>query len=204
MRMVKTQKCQRIVRGYVMKRFFGRQFGFCAWATQRCRRFWRKDGARWRSFCNGRRCSYLMMNSEVLSTVMTGRKLIIVVCDNGGYAVIDRLQNFKGNASFNNLFRHCRGKEVPVDFVAHAKSMGADGEQVNNLAQLSAALKRARKSRKTYMIAMRTAKSRWTPGDAWWDVGVPEVSTRKQVRITTLVSAKTTPRRIRAPPRWKL
>ena len=56
--------------------------------------------------------SYLMMNSEVLSTVMTGRKLIIVVCDNGGYAVIDRLQNFKGNASFNNLFRHCRGKEV--------------------------------------------------------------------------------------------
>ena len=135
--------------------------------------------------------SYLMMNSEVLSTVMTGRKLIIVVCDNGGYAVIDRLQNFKGNASFNNLFRHCRGKEVPVDFVAHAKSMGADGEQVNNLAQLSAALKRARKSRKTYMIAMRTAKSRWTPGDAWWDVGVPEVSTRKQVRTAKTTHEKT-------------
>lgn len=131
--------------------------------------------------------SYLMMNSEILSTVMTGRKLIIVVCDNGGYAVIDRLQTFKGGASFNNLFADCRGAEVPVDFVAHAKSMGADGEKVESLAELGEALKRARKSRGTYLIAMRTAKAKWTPGDAWWDVGVPEVSTRKEVR-----QAKTT------------
>lgn len=126
--------------------------------------------------------SYLMMNSEILSTVMTKRKLIIVVCDNGGYAVINRLQNYKGSASFNNLFEDCLGDETPVDFVAHAKSMGADGEFVKDVPALRAALKRARKSKRTYLIAMHTAKARWTPGDAWWDVGVPEVSSRKEVR----------------------
>lgn len=135
--------------------------------------------------------SYLMMNSEILSTVMTGRKLIVIVCDNGGYAVIDRLQQFKGSASFNNLFAHCRGKEVPVDFVAHAKSMGANGETVESLTELNAALKRARQSKATYLIAMRTARSRWTPGDAWWDVGVPEVSTRKEVRKAKTTHEKT-------------
>src|SRR4030095_2408149 len=41
--------------------------------------------------------SYLMMNSDIYSTVLTGHKLIVVVCDNGGYAVINRLQNFKGS-----------------------------------------------------------------------------------------------------------
>ena len=68
--------------------------------------------------------SYLMMNSDILSSVMTKQKLIIVICDNGGYAVINRLQNFKGAASFNNLFADCHQTEpVTIDFVAHAKSL---------------------------------------------------------------------------------
>ncbi|MGI9337380.1 MAG: 3D-(3,5/4)-trihydroxycyclohexane-1,2-dione acylhydrolase (decyclizing) [Gammaproteobacteria bacterium] len=141
--------------------------------------------------------SYLMMNSEILSAVMTGRKLIIIVCDNGGYAIINRLQNFKGGASFNNLFEHCRGREVPVDFVSHAKSMGANGEQVRSLADLTMALKRARQNKGTYVIAMRTAKARWTPGDAWWDVGVPEVSPRKEVRKAKTTHEKTRPKQRR-------
>ena len=126
--------------------------------------------------------SYLMMNSDILSSVMFGLKLIIVVCDNGGYAVINRLQNFKGGASFNNLFEHCHHTTpVTVDFVAHAKSMGADGETVATIAELEEALRRAKAADKTYLISLRTHPHQWTPGDAWWDVGVPEQSPRQEV-----------------------
>ena len=52
--------------------------------------------------------SYLMMNSDIYSSVLTGHKLIVVVCDNGGFAVINRLQNVKGVPSFNNLIEDCR------------------------------------------------------------------------------------------------
>ncbi len=126
--------------------------------------------------------SYLMMNSDVLSTVMTGHKVIFVLCDNGGYAVINRLQAGKGGAEFNNLFRHCEGRAVKVDFVEHAKSMGAGGEWVSDVEGLEDAFGRARRSRDSYLIAIRTDQYEWTGGDAWWDVGVPEVSRRAAVR----------------------
>lgn len=126
--------------------------------------------------------SYLMMNSDILSSVMTRHKLIIVVCDNGGFAVINRLQNFKGAASFNNLFADChQTKPLQVDFVSHAKSMGAEGEEANTMAELEAALTRARAADKTYLICVRSHPSQWTPGDAWWDVGMPEVSRQEGV-----------------------
>lgn len=126
--------------------------------------------------------SYLMMNSDILSSVMFDRKLIIVVYDNGGYAVIDRLQTFKGCASFNNLFADCQNATpVAVDFVAHAKSMGADGEEVGTVKELEAALQRAKQADKTYIVTVRGLPHQWTPNDAWWDVGVPENSARSEV-----------------------
>ena len=51
--------------------------------------------------------SYLMMNSDIYSSVLTAKKLIIIVCDNGGFAVINKLQNNTGNVSFNNLIADC-------------------------------------------------------------------------------------------------
>ena len=56
--------------------------------------------------------SYLMMNSDIYSSVLSGHKLIVILCDNGGFAVIDRLQNFKGSKSFNNLIADSRIKEM--------------------------------------------------------------------------------------------
>jgi len=107
----------------------------------------------------------------------------VVVCDNGGFAVIDRLQNFKGGASFNNLIADCRIKNlVTVDFVKHAESMGAIGENVSSIAELEAAFKRAKAADRTYLIALKIDQYQWTPGDAWWEVGVPEVSGRAEVR----------------------
>ncbi len=127
--------------------------------------------------------SYLMMNSDIYSTVLTGHKLIIVVMDNGGFAVINRLQNFKGSKSFNNLLADCRIKElVEVDFAKHAESMGAIAETVHSIGELEQAFVRAKQTDRTAVIVIKVQPYEWTPGDAWWDVGVPEVSERKEVR----------------------
>ncbi len=127
--------------------------------------------------------SYLMLNSDIYSTVLTGHKMIVIVCDNGGFSVINRLQNFKGSASFNNLLQDCKVENLQgVDFVQHATSMGALGEQVESIVELEAAFKRAKAADRTYVICIKTQPSQWTPGDAWWDVGVPEVSDREEVR----------------------
>ncbi|MBV9636592.1 MAG: 3D-(3,5/4)-trihydroxycyclohexane-1,2-dione acylhydrolase (decyclizing) [Methylobacteriaceae bacterium] len=127
--------------------------------------------------------SYLMMNSDIYSSVLTGHKLIIVVCDNGGFAVINRLQNFKGGASFNNLIKDSRVKQVfPVDFVRHAEAMGALARKVESLNELPAAMEWAKSTDRTTVISVVTDGFIWTAGDAWWDVGVPETSSRGEVR----------------------
>ncbi len=127
--------------------------------------------------------SYLLMNGDILSSVMSGHKLIVVVCDNGGFAVIDRLQRASGNDSFNNLLADCRRvREVKVDFAAHAGALGAVAERVESIADLDAALARARAADRTTVIAIEVAPHEWTPNEAWWEVGVPEVSARPAVR----------------------
>ena len=89
-----------------------------------------------------------------------------------------------GGAPFNNLLEDCRAvRPARVDFVQHARSMGAHAEKVATLADLPGALGRARASDRTAVIVMDTDPHAWTGGDAWWDVGVPEVSEREEVRV---------------------
>ena len=93
--------------------------------------------------------SYLLYNSDIYSSVITNNKLIVIVCDNGGHAVINRLQLYKGGKEFNCLLKSSRTPNlVPVNFANHAKSMGADGEHVKSIAELEDAFKRAQKSKK--------------------------------------------------------
>jgi 3D-(3,5/4)-trihydroxycyclohexane-1,2-dione acylhydrolase (decyclizing) len=126
--------------------------------------------------------TYMMMNSDIYSTVLTGHKIVLIVCDNGGYAVINRLQNGKGGASFNNLIKDCRVKEpFAVDFAKHAESMGALARKVESLADLGAAVDWARTTDRTTVLTIVSDAFTWTPGDAWWDVGVPQVSARESV-----------------------
>ncbi|HUG62642.1 MAG TPA: thiamine pyrophosphate-dependent enzyme, partial [Methylomirabilota bacterium] len=126
--------------------------------------------------------TYMMMNSDIYSTVLAGHKMIVVVCDNGGYAVINRLQNGKGGASFNNLIKDCRVKEpFGVNFAKHAESMGALTRKVESLADLGQAMDWAQTTDRTTVITIVSDAFTWTPGDAWWDVGVPEVSARDSV-----------------------
>lgn len=129
--------------------------------------------------------SYLMSNSDVYSSVLSGHKMILILCDNGGYAVIQRLQEFKGGVPFNNRYEQGtrRASDFEVDFAAHAASMGAHVERVEDLEGLAGAFQRARAADRTAVIVIRTDPYTWTGGDAWWDVGVPEVSEREEVRV---------------------
>jgi 3D-(3,5/4)-trihydroxycyclohexane-1,2-dione acylhydrolase (decyclizing) len=127
--------------------------------------------------------SYLMMNSDLYSSVLSGHKMIAVVCDNGGFAVIDRLQVNQGGASFNNLLADARIERlVAVDFAAHAAAMGCVAETVTTIAELEEALDRAKGADRTAVIVIRTQPHAWTEGGAFWEVGVPEVSDRPSVR----------------------
>ena len=129
--------------------------------------------------------SYLLMNSDIYSSVLSDKKLIICVLDNGGFAVINKLQNNMGNESFNNLIADCPtiSKPFAVDFEAHAAAMGATAETVANPAELGEAFKRAKASDKTYVICMQVDPYEgWTAeGHTWWEVGTPEVSTKESV-----------------------
>jgi 3D-(3,5/4)-trihydroxycyclohexane-1,2-dione acylhydrolase (decyclizing) len=128
--------------------------------------------------------SYLMMNSEIATSVMLGVKLIIVVLDNRGFGCINRLQRATGGESFNNLLEHARHETLPaIDFAAHAASLGAAARKVASLAELEAALKDVRKADRTSVIVIDTDPLASTEaGGHWWDVAVPEVSARAEVR----------------------
>ena len=130
--------------------------------------------------------SYLMLNSDIYSSVLTQKKLIICVLDNGGFAVINKLQNNTGNESFNNLISDCPTVPEPfaVDFEAHARAMGANAETVENPGEFGEAFKRAQAADKTCVIVMKVDPYEgWTTeGHTWWECGTPEVSDSDKVR----------------------
>jgi 3D-(3,5/4)-trihydroxycyclohexane-1,2-dione acylhydrolase (decyclizing) len=130
--------------------------------------------------------SYLMLNSEIATSVMLDQKLVIVVLDNHGYGCINRLQQACGGAPFNNLLKDAvqGASGAPrIDFAAHAASLGALSENVKTIRELEAAMKRARAADRTYVVAIETDPDRTTKeGGWWWEVAVPEVSDREDVR----------------------
>jgi 3D-(3,5/4)-trihydroxycyclohexane-1,2-dione acylhydrolase (decyclizing) len=137
--------------------------------------------------------SYLMMNSDLYSSVLSGHKLIVILCDNGGFAVIDRLQRAQGGESFNNQLDDCRTvTPTRVDFVAHARALGCAAVRVATIADLDEALVRARAATTTSVIVIATDPDAWTEGGAFWEVGVPEVSETGAVRAAreAMVEAK--------------
>ena len=85
--------------------------------------------------------------------------------------------------SFNNQIEDCKiVRQVDVDFAAHAASMGALTRKVESLTDLEDAIRWAKTTDRTTVLVVKTDAYTWTPGDAWWDVGVPEVSTRASVK----------------------
>ena len=130
--------------------------------------------------------SYLMLNSEIATSVMLGAKLIVIVLDNRGYGCIQRLQLASGSPRFNNLLEDCvavGGSDVKIDFAAHARSLGAFAVHVADMAEFRSAMQRARAATQTQVIVIDTSPWRTTDdGGAWWEVAIPEVSERAEVR----------------------
>ena len=124
--------------------------------------------------------SYLMMNSEIATSVAMGARLTVVLVDNRGYGCINRLQGATGGAPFNNLLPDAH---PAVDFRAHAESLGAIAVRAATLRDLEDAVRRARTADRTTVIVVETDPALATDaGGHWWDVGVPEVSEREEVR----------------------
>lgn len=129
--------------------------------------------------------SYLMLNSELFSAAFAGHRFVAVVCDNGGYAVISRLQTTSGAPAFNNLLADCAGPGakpggIRVDFAAHAASLGCavvDLPAGAGVTQLRAGYARARElaaaEGRPAVLICRTDPASWTESGAWWEVGVP-------------------------------
>jgi 3D-(3,5/4)-trihydroxycyclohexane-1,2-dione acylhydrolase (decyclizing) len=127
--------------------------------------------------------SYLMLNSELATSVALGYRLVVVVLNNRGFGCINRLQKASGGAAFNTLWEDSTHTILPdIDFVAHAASLGAIAEKAGSIDALEQALQRARQSERTHVIVIDTDPAiTTTAGGAWWDVAIPEVSSRAEV-----------------------
>ena len=141
--------------------------------------------------------SYLMMNSELATAVMMGLKLDIVLLDNRGFGCINRLQQHVGDQPFNNLLADVPNAAAQdIDFALHARSLGAEAEKVGTIAELEAALDRARRSPRCHVIVIETDPAVTTrEGGAWWDVPVAEVAARGEVRQARAAYAEAAARR---------
>lgn len=127
--------------------------------------------------------SYMMLNSELATSVMLGLKLNIVLLDNRGYGCINRLQMATGGANFNNLLKDSYHEVMPeIDFRAHAEAMGAIAVKVSSIAELEQAIADSKKNDRTSVFVIDTDPLITTDaGGHWWDVAVPEVSPRGEV-----------------------
>jgi len=132
--------------------------------------------------------SYLMMAQEIVTAMQEGYKLNIVVLDNHGFSSIGGLSRACGNQGMGTEYRYRRngsltGDRIEVDFVANARSLGADAVRARTRDDLRQALLHARKSSRTSVVVIETDYSQRVPGyESWWDVPIAEVSEVNSVR----------------------
>lgn len=128
--------------------------------------------------------SYMMANSELATAVMMGIPFTVVLTDNRGYGCINRLQQATGGAPFNNMLDDSyHVNPANIDFVAHAGAMGAKVVKAGSVAELEAAMQKAKGASIPTVIVIDTDPVPGTgAGGTWWDVAVPEVSDRAEVR----------------------
>jgi 3D-(3,5/4)-trihydroxycyclohexane-1,2-dione acylhydrolase (decyclizing) len=126
--------------------------------------------------------SFMMLPMDVYSAALTGTDLTLIVCDNGGFNVIERLQLGHGAASFKTMLADDDHPNPPaIDFVAIARGMGADAHGVTGLDELEAVLRVCKGTPGVHVIVLEVAKHRWSEGGSFWEVGVPQVSHRPEV-----------------------
>jgi 3D-(3,5/4)-trihydroxycyclohexane-1,2-dione acylhydrolase (decyclizing) len=131
--------------------------------------------------------SYLMMSSEIATSVQEGYKLTIVLMDNAGFKSIGSLSRSLGQGGFGtrNVFRRdglLPGDDgpvesLPLDLAANARSLGACVIECKSFADFSTALESARSTDRTTVIYIQNDRLHGVPSyESWWDVPVAEVS----------------------------
>lgn len=134
--------------------------------------------------------SYLMLNTELVTAVAEGIKVIVVLIQNHGYASIGHLSETVGSQRFGTWYReydadakNFQGEQIlPVDLAMNARSYGMDVIEVepsaNAIEDLKAAMATAKASEKSTFIHINSDPLIYAPdGAGWWDVPVSETST---------------------------
>lgn len=133
--------------------------------------------------------SYLMLHSELVTSIQEGYKINVVLMDNNGFQCIHNLQRSQGIPTFGTEFRYrsaetgrLTGAYIPVDFAANARSYGAETYTVTTVDELKAALQKVKQSKVSTLLDIKVTPDSMTGGyENWWRVGVPEVAGRKTV-----------------------
>ena len=133
--------------------------------------------------------SYLMLHSELVTSLQEQKKFTILLFNNNGFQCIHNLQREHGSDGFGNEFRYresesgrLTGDYMPMDFAAHARSLGAKAYRAETADQLEQALRDARNESITTLIEIPVVPGTNAGGyESWWNVGVPEVSTEEKV-----------------------
>lgn len=134
--------------------------------------------------------SWLMMSSELATSIQEGFKLTVVLLDNHGFSSIGGLSKAIGSGGFGTRYR-CRnsktgqldGPPLPIDFALNARSLGAHVIVARTLPELNAALAEARQQTQSTVIVVEVNGEKRVPGyESWWDVPIAETSTMPSVR----------------------
>ncbi len=134
--------------------------------------------------------SFLMLHSELLTSLQEGCKITVILLDNHGYQCIHGLQRGHGSDSFGNEFRYrsaqtnrLTGDYMPISFTGYAGSLGAKTYSVNTIQELKNALVLAKQETISTLIEIKVLPGTGSSGyDSWWRVGVAEVSDSAKVR----------------------
>jgi 3D-(3,5/4)-trihydroxycyclohexane-1,2-dione acylhydrolase (decyclizing) len=133
--------------------------------------------------------SFLMMASEITTSIQEGYKLNIVLLDNHGYSSIGGLSHSIGSGGFGTNYKlrtetgELDGAYVPVDFVKLCEGMGAHTVRVDSYEGLEQALEAMRHETRTSAIVVEVDKAKGVPGyESWWDVPISEVSALEPIR----------------------
>ncbi len=133
--------------------------------------------------------SYLMLHSELVTSVQEGKKINVLLFDNAGFGCINNLQMSNGIGNLATEFRkrdengQLLGELMPIDFAMSAAGYGVKTYKVNTMDDLKEALEDSKKQTVSTLIDIKVLPKSMTDGyDAWWHVGIASTSAKDSVR----------------------
>lgn len=135
--------------------------------------------------------SFLMLHSELLTSIQENCKINIIILNNAGYQCIHQLQRAHGSKGFGNEFKYrcktsnqLKGEAIHIDFKKYAESLGAKSFYAKNIQALKEILPLTKQEKVSSVIVMDVLPNSMSPGyESWWRVGVAEISSATEVNM---------------------